>query len=148
MSVYVVIVRYVTRLVRPEEIDEALTGKVQDWFRFNGLTWLVQTSMDASQVSALVNNVLTRDDSVAVLKVDLSDFHGWAPSETWTWLQSKMTLSDFMATKNRLAGGTSLGGLAGLGAKFPPGSLGALMPPGPGELGYVPPAFGSKDDKK
>jgi hypothetical protein len=60
-----------------------------------------------------------------------------------------MTLSDFLATKNKLGGGTSLGGLAGLGgAKFEPGSLGALMPPEPGQLGHFPSPFAKGDEKK
>lgn len=103
-NIYVVLVRPVNRMIPPHEIDATLTP-LGDWFRFNGLSWFVESEASAAQIQSGVRQALTNSDSLVVVKVDLSDYSGWAPRETWDWLQSKLRLANVLTR-----------GLAGLGS--------------------------------
>jgi hypothetical protein len=72
----------------PGRVDQALSP-LGDWLRYNGTTWFVSTNADADHVTSTVRQMLSPSDSVLVIRADPRDFGGWAPSDVWSWLQSK-----------------------------------------------------------
>src|SRR5438105_13080022 len=91
-NVYAGAVRWVGAKIEPERVDFVL-GPMGDWFRYSGLMWLVETNFSAERISTAVRSILGPNDSVLVIKVDVMDFYGWAPPQTWNWLQSKRGLA-------------------------------------------------------
>jgi hypothetical protein len=83
----------------PVRVDQALSP-LGDWLRYNGLTWFVSTNLPAAEVNIAVRTALSSSaDSVLVLRVEPSDFAGWAPPDVWSWFQSKQprpTMSSYL----------------------------------------------------
>lgn len=96
MRLYAINVRWVKTTQDEKTIQRVDTAihKAGDWVRFNGFTWLVWTSANAIQLTALVRNIVTDpEDSVLVIGADPSDFYGWAPNWIWEWLRDKQIQS-------------------------------------------------------
>lgn len=86
-KVYAVAIRWVGSAPDPIRIDRALSP-VADWFRYNAETWFAATN-NPSLVQDAVQRVLSKNDSVLVIRIDPYDAHGWAPPEMWSWLSTK-----------------------------------------------------------
>jgi hypothetical protein len=131
--VYVVLLRPVDTPINSETISvlDQVMSSFGDWFRFNGLTWFLETDANSADIQKQVRLLLSSNDSVVVLKLDLSEFNGWASPDLWKWLQSKETFANAMTA----LGGASTG-------------MNALLGGGPTGLGGLIPPFGPHSDKK
>jgi hypothetical protein len=86
---------------RLEVLGNAMSN-LGDWYRFNAFTWFLDTQFQSTDIQKQVRAVLSSDESVVVVKVDPTDFNGWASPEIWKWFQSK-------ASTNVLANAMGLG---------------------------------------
>jgi hypothetical protein len=87
-EMYLVSIRWVTTEPDVQTID-GLLNTATDWFRLNGLTWLVWTDEPRNALALRIKARLKPEDSVIILKVDPTKAAGWAPPELWNWLNDK-----------------------------------------------------------
>jgi hypothetical protein len=87
-SFYGIMVRWNTEptMANINAVDAAL-GKIGDWVRFSGANWLIWTDETAVPIYSELRSVLTQNDSEIVLKLDPSDYTGWAPPWIDEWIK-------------------------------------------------------------
>ncbi len=50
-------------------------------------TWLVSTSLSASQVVGKFTSYLDNNDKVFISKVNTDEYQGWLDEDTWKWIK-------------------------------------------------------------
>ncbi len=103
IPVYVVMVRFdELDANRITLVDHVLSSDGSDWFRFNGVTWLLASNTPLGTLNERLKVSLRPLDSFIVMRVDPQDYVGSAPPETWNWLrrvsQTNALLSPFVST--------------------------------------------------
>jgi hypothetical protein len=90
-NLYAIFVRWAGTPNTPEniqKIDNAL-GPYGDWLRFSGSNWLLDTDHSSEVIFKALANILHKDDSELIMKVDPNDYSGWASGWVDNWLKSK-----------------------------------------------------------
>jgi hypothetical protein len=64
-----------------------------DWYRFNGFVWFLETDHVAANIQSRLKPLMAENDNVVIVRLDLSDYHGWASQDVWNWLGSKKDLA-------------------------------------------------------
>lgn len=62
--------------------------KLGAWWHHLDSTWLVDTSLNASQIWARLDPHVDANDSVLVIGVT-RDYSGWLPEKAWEWLRGR-----------------------------------------------------------
>ncbi|TON65800.1 hypothetical protein CGH51_23250, partial [Vibrio parahaemolyticus] len=50
-------------------------------------TWLVSTSLSASQVLDRFTSYLDNNDKMFISKVNTNEYQGWLDEDTWKWIR-------------------------------------------------------------
>ncbi|HIF9218110.1 TPA: hypothetical protein ACX6QF_003657 [Photobacterium damselae] len=50
-------------------------------------TWLVSTSLSASQVFDKFTSYLDNNDKMFISKVNVNEYQGWLDEDTWKWIR-------------------------------------------------------------
>jgi hypothetical protein len=58
------------------------------WWHYLGSTWLVDTTMNASQIWAHIQPHCDKNDNVLVIGVT-RDYSGWLPQAAWDWISQR-----------------------------------------------------------
>lgn len=88
-SLYSLSIRWVKTPINSQLIDNALMRAGADWLRLDSWQWFVYSNMSAAQISEIIRGVLHREDSLVVMRCDLSDYSGWLPEWVWNWFSNK-----------------------------------------------------------
>jgi hypothetical protein len=67
---------------------EAIKG-LGSWWHHLGATWLVNTDLDAAEISKRLTPLIDANDSMLVIGVT-SDRSGWLPKEAWNWINKHL----------------------------------------------------------
>ncbi len=89
-TVYALNIRWVKSKIDPQIIENVL-NRAGDWFRFNSWAWLLASDYSPNDIINAVKSVLTPEDSVLMIKCDLSVCGGLAPPVTWDWVINTAT---------------------------------------------------------
>jgi hypothetical protein len=90
-KLYAVLIRWVASPASSEnfdKVDKAL-GSIGVWLRFSGYGWLVETEKSALEIFHVLANILRKDDSEIVIRVDPEDYAGWAFKWVDEWIAQK-----------------------------------------------------------
>jgi hypothetical protein len=101
--VYALNIRWVKSKIDPQVIDSVL-NRAGDWFRFNSWSWLLASDYPANDIVNAVKSVLTPEDSVFIVKCDLSVCGGIAPQMTWDWVNKHRNPTPANAFATAVAG--------------------------------------------
>ena len=58
-----------------------------DWLKYSGECWIVWTSVDKDKLKERFSPLVKPNGKLVLLKVDPSEYGGFAASETWAWLR-------------------------------------------------------------
>ena len=82
-------------LKKPGRNYEALYEAIKScgaWWHYLDSTWLVDTSLTASQIWERIRGDLDKNDSVLIIGVT-KDYAGWLPKAAWEWIKARRTLA-------------------------------------------------------
>ena len=65
---------------------EPIFNKALDWFRYTPTSWILWTSRSAEHWYERVRPLLSDDDTVFIVKLDISERQGWVSKRFWDWL--------------------------------------------------------------
>ena len=80
-------------LKRPGQNYETLYEAIKScgtWWHYLGSTWLVDTSLNATDIWGRLAPHVDKNDFVLVIGVT-RDYQGWLPKDAWEWLNSRST---------------------------------------------------------
>src|SRR2546425_7598082 len=74
-----------------ETFDNLFTEdeRTRGWLRWNAFTWLIRTERTANEWYEILRQRISRDDSLLIVRADLSERFGWAPEWVWDWIDDK-----------------------------------------------------------
>jgi hypothetical protein len=84
-TLYVIGIRWIKTKEDASKIEAAL-DPLGDWVRLNVYFWMIYTSSPISQIYAVIDKVLTKEDSIFVIQADPAQVSGWAPQLVVDWL--------------------------------------------------------------
>jgi hypothetical protein len=71
-----------------DKIEKAL-APVGNWLRFSQDSWLFWSSLTAQQIYVVVAPVLTTSDFELIMRVNETDWYGFAQPWIWNWIRSR-----------------------------------------------------------
>lgn len=74
-----------------EKLYEAIKSCGAWWHNLES-TWLVDTTLSASQVWDRIRAHVDRNDSVLIIGVT-KDYSGWLPKQAWDWIRGRQGLA-------------------------------------------------------
>ena len=118
-------IRWVKTPLNTQIIDTALS-QCGDWLRFDAWCWLLGSEYQPQPITDHLRKSLAVEDSVLVMRVDPSDYGGFAAPWVWEWINKyrepnvSTALENSLSASNLLAGKapTGLGGLSALSNPF------------------------------
>jgi hypothetical protein len=94
-KLYIIAVRWVETPLTMENVQkiDALLTPLGDWVRFSGTTWLLATDQNSLTNSitiyASLGTFLKEGDSELIIRIDPSEYSGWAAKWVDDWIMSK-----------------------------------------------------------
>lgn len=58
------------------------------WAHYLDSTWMIKTSLNASQIWNILNTHILASDYLLIIKIDANEKWGWLPKDAWNWLNS------------------------------------------------------------
>ncbi len=86
MSIY--IISY--DLNKPDQNYTRLHQEIKrlgDWWHYLDSTWLVDSSLNSSQIWNQLKSAIDKNDSLLIVKIT-NDYTGWLPKKAWEWINS------------------------------------------------------------
>lgn len=74
-----------------QKVHEAIKGLGSDWWHYLDSTWLVVTTLTASQGWDRIAPAFDKSDSCLVLDVTGDDYSGWLPKDAWAWIRQHLS---------------------------------------------------------
>jgi len=90
-KIYMVAIRWVTTKTDAQMMDGVM-GSVGDWFRWNAMTYFVQSNRSPTDIRFAVMSRLSPSDSVLVVEASTAGVDGWAPQWVWDWFSSRRNM--------------------------------------------------------
>jgi hypothetical protein len=84
-NLYSVNIRWVKTQADPTRVELVLS-RYGDWLRFDAYSWLCGSEHNAYAITNALRGALNIEDSILVLKCDLSDYNGFAQQWVWDWV--------------------------------------------------------------
>jgi hypothetical protein len=84
---YLITVRWHVMPPKHEGVEAAIAPHGR-WMRFSGHSWLFWTTKNSQQINDLLAAVLTGNDSQIIVRIDQSDWYGFAQPWVWNWIRS------------------------------------------------------------
>jgi hypothetical protein len=81
-------------LKRPGQNYETLYAAIKScgaWWHYLGSTWLVDTSLSASDLWARIQPHVDTNDRFLIHRVT-PDYSGWLTQDAWTWISGRLGL--------------------------------------------------------
>lgn len=70
-----------------DELFKAIKG-LGAWWHYLGSTWLVDTSLTATQVWDRISPHTDKNDRFLIISVT-RNYSGWLPEDAWEWIKSR-----------------------------------------------------------
>ena len=72
-----------------DKLYDAIKSCGSTWWHYLGSTWLVDTSLNASQIWARIQPHCDTNDRILVIGVT-RDYSGWLPKDAWDWINQRI----------------------------------------------------------
>lgn len=70
-----------------KDLHEAMKAR-GTWWHYLESTWLLKTSLSASQIFERLRPYLDANDLILIVRVLPNDKSGWLPQDAWNWINS------------------------------------------------------------
>lgn len=57
------------------------------WWHYLDSNWLVETDLDATQISNFLKPQIDQNDSLLIIRV-AEDYDGWLTQDAWNWIKN------------------------------------------------------------
>jgi hypothetical protein len=68
---------------------ETIFNLALDWLRYAPNCWIVYTSSDAQKWYSRVKPLLSENEFVFIVRIDLQERQGWLPKWAWDWIKKE-----------------------------------------------------------